>query len=77
MPDTGVVVVADSGPLIALARIEQLELLPSLYERVTIPDAVWQVTAIRPSLERLRDSGIYVSPRLVALALQAVGEHDE
>ena len=42
MADEGRVVVADSSPLIALARIDQLELLPSLYQRVTVPEAVWQ-----------------------------------
>ncbi len=35
------VIIADSSPLIALALIEQLELLPQLYHRVLIPPAVW------------------------------------
>lgn len=165
MADTRLVVVADSSPLIALARIDQLGLLPSLYERVTVPEAVWQevtrgaseqragaadvqrarwidvqrvdaadieahmllvdrgeaeaialasrvharllliddargrqlalrlglqirgtlgvlvaakraglISAVRPNLDRLRDTGMRVSPRLVAVALTAAGE---
>ena len=42
MSESGLVVVADSSPLIALARIDQLELLPALYQRVTVPEAVWR-----------------------------------
>lgn len=35
-------VVSDASPLVNLARIGQLALLPQLFGRVLIPDAVWQ-----------------------------------
>ena len=42
------VVVADSGLLIGLARIEQLHLLPALASRILLPQAVWnEVTAAK------------------------------
>ncbi len=37
-------VVADSTPLIALARVGRLELLCDVFGRVIIPDAVWRET---------------------------------
>ena len=39
MPDG--VIVADSSPLIGLARIDQLDLLPKLYSKILVPPAVW------------------------------------
>jgi predicted nucleic acid-binding protein len=35
------IAVADSGPLIALAKLNHLRLLPAMYERVVIPRAVY------------------------------------
>lgn len=41
------VIVADSSPLIALAIIEQLELLRQLYQRVLLPPAVWDEVTVQ------------------------------
>ena len=35
------IAVADSGPMIALAKLNHLRLLPAMYERVVIPRAVY------------------------------------
>ena len=35
-------VVSDASPLVNLARIESLSLLPGLYGEVSVPEAVWQ-----------------------------------
>lgn len=39
-------IVGDSSPLIALSIIQQLELLPELYQRVVIPHKVWEEITI-------------------------------
>jgi predicted nucleic acid-binding protein len=39
-------VVADSSPLVYLARLGRLELLRLLYSEVLIPDAVWREVAV-------------------------------
>ena len=41
------VIVADSSPLISLAIIEQLELLPQLYQRILAPPAVWNEVTVQ------------------------------
>jgi predicted nucleic acid-binding protein len=40
-------VVSNSSPLISLAALGQLSLLPKLYHEITIPDAVWYEVVIR------------------------------
>ncbi len=44
---TNAAIIADSSPLISLAIVEQLELLPQLYERVLIPPAVWDEVTVQ------------------------------
>jgi len=40
-------VIADAGPIIALANIQQLQLLKSLFTEVTLPNAVWLETQVK------------------------------
>jgi len=44
---TSAAIIADSSPLISLAIIEQLELLPQLYERILLPPAVWYEVTVQ------------------------------
>ena len=39
--------IADSGPLICLARINQLELLPRLFSKILVPPEVWNEVTVR------------------------------
>ncbi|GAB6094709.1 hypothetical protein JCM14469_09610 [Desulfatiferula olefinivorans] len=41
------VAIPDSGPLIALARINQLELLPHLFSKVIVPTYVWTEVTVK------------------------------
>lgn len=53
------IVVADAGPLIALARVDRLGLLRALYGRVCIPPAVrdeLQPNSERPGAQRLQQA---------------------
>lgn len=47
MPESALIV--DSGPLIAFARIGQLDLLPQLNSQIVIPPAVWHEVTISSS----------------------------
>ena len=44
------IVVADAGPLIALGRLRRIELLPQVFEKVIVPQAVFEETQFRPDL---------------------------
>ncbi len=44
------VVVADAGPLIALGKLDRLDLLPALFERVMVPHAVLAECLTQPGL---------------------------
>lgn len=46
---TNITIIADSSPLIALAVIGQLTLLPRLYTHILIPPAVWEEVTIQGS----------------------------
>lgn len=39
--------IADSGPLICLVRINQLELLPRLFAKIIVPPEVWDEVTVR------------------------------
>lgn len=39
-------VISDASPIVNLARIEALHLLPDLYDTVTLPEAVWQEVVV-------------------------------
>jgi len=43
------IIIADSSPLIALARIGHLDLLPKLCSRILVPQAVWEEVTVRNS----------------------------
>jgi predicted nucleic acid-binding protein len=53
------IVVSDTSPILNLARIGRLELLPSLYHRVLIPAAVYEeLTASKNDLPSAIDLGL-------------------
>jgi uncharacterized protein len=39
-------IIGDSSPLISLAIVKQLDLLPRLYQKVVVPQAVWEEITI-------------------------------
>jgi uncharacterized protein len=54
------VIVSDSSPLISLARISKLDLLPRLYGELLIPQAVWHEVVVKgtgqPGVEEIQSA---------------------
>jgi len=44
-------IVLDSGPLIALAKLDRLEILPRLFDEVLMTQAVWRESQFQPERE--------------------------
>lgn len=72
LPNSTELLIADTSPLLALARIDALALLPALFERVLVTASVWSECTAKPERED--------ACRLVAaeqqLLLQRVGDPD-
>jgi len=53
-------VISDASPLVSLSRIEALELLPTIYGTVTLPDAVWNEVVVdaekQPGAKAIRNA---------------------
>lgn len=64
------IVVSNSGPLIALSEIGQLSVLSALYDRILIPRAVWEEVVIHG-----RNPSVVATIR-AATWLQTVEVHD-
>lgn len=75
-------VVSDAGPIIALARIEKLDMLKRFFGKVYIAEKVYiQVVErdgiienLRKVLEELRRKGVRISDEVVEHALMLAGE---
>lgn len=67
-------VILNNTPLVALQTIEQLDLLPRLFDVVWIPAAVEAEflaaeTAVAPLINRLLENGLYLSSDVVSQTL--------
>lgn len=79
-------IVSNTTPLIAFARIEELDLLQKIVGYILIPDAVRReitearakhqglIATVRPFLERMQVQGIRYSRRFVEGFLKESGE---
>jgi len=66
------VVVTDAGPLIALARVEALDLLRELFDRVLIPEAVKTECCAKPGMDADRITAAIAQKWLVVTPVALV-----
>jgi predicted nucleic acid-binding protein len=64
--------VVNASPLISLFRSGQASLLPRLFDRIVVPEAVWQ--EVGDGLEKLRNAGLWLSDDLVRLLKRQAAE---
>ena len=72
-------IVADTGPLIALSRIDKLSILPRLFTGTLVTATVLAkrrglLPSIRPPVEQLVLSGYYLADQVIEDALRLAGE---
>ncbi|MBI2294385.1 MAG: hypothetical protein HYU73_29390 [Betaproteobacteria bacterium] len=68
------IVVADAGPIIALARIEQLELLSRVFSRAILPLSVYRETQRRPELSDAQSHcGVFMDEKAGRAAARVLG----
>ena len=63
------IVVADAGPLIAFGRLDKFSVLSAIFDRVIVPQAVYEETQSRPEIPDA--SAIRVAAQSGALTLDA------
>jgi len=54
LPSSTELLIADTSPLLALARVDGLSLLPQLLSRVLVTDSVWQECIAKPERDDAR-----------------------
>ena len=68
------IVVADASPIIALARIEQLELLSRVFSRAILPLSVYRETQRRPELSDAQSHcGVFMDEKAGRAAARVLG----
>jgi predicted nucleic acid-binding protein len=58
MPSGADTIVCNTGPLIALAKLEGLPLLSRLFARVLVPEIVWRELTRSRGMPKIRDASI-------------------
>lgn len=68
-------IIANSSPLIALGRIERLEILETLFGKIYIPNTVYQETVIEATIEAQKDSILKSINANIIIVVEPTLEH--